>query len=186
LYPLSGKALSPSLDSANSKICAESPLKEQAVVLSAASKKVRAFSPSLTPLKRVAAQDGTNFGLLSSCDGGQPSSLNEELGIDSQQCTLESTDGHYTAASAFASRANELAAMRTMMFYHEYEPIVEENESKLSSQGDIRTDMSNTEESFVIDVHQYIEFCDEVGEEAQESREEMVMARTRSISLQEV
>eukprot|EP00354_Favella_ehrenbergii_P006861 CAMPEP_0170476278 /NCGR_PEP_ID=MMETSP0123-20130129/17730_1 /TAXON_ID=182087 /ORGANISM="Favella ehrenbergii, Strain Fehren 1" /LENGTH=73 /DNA_ID=CAMNT_0010747231 /DNA_START=1065 /DNA_END=1286 /DNA_ORIENTATION=- len=73
-----------------------------------------------------------------------------------------------------------------MMFYHEYEPIVEENESKLSSQGDIRTDMSNTEESFVIDVHQYIEFCDEVGEEAQESREEMVMARTRSISLQEV
>jgi len=39
---------------------------------------------------------------LSSCGGNPTSSLNEE-GIDSQQGTLESTDGHYTT-SAFASR----------------------------------------------------------------------------------
>jgi len=50
--------------------------------------------------------------------------------------------------------------MRTM-FYYDYEPIQEENESKLSSQGDIRTDRSNTDESFSLDVHQYIDFCDE-------------------------
>jgi len=39
---------------------------------------------------------------LGSC-GGQPNSLNEE-GFDSQQGTLESTDGHYTQVSAFQSR----------------------------------------------------------------------------------
>ena len=60
--------------------------------------KVGAFSP----LKRSTAPFEINLGKLSSC-GGQPSSLNEELAIDSQQGTLESTDGHYTAVSAFAS-----------------------------------------------------------------------------------
>lgn len=49
------------------------------------------------------------------------------------------------------------------MFFFNYEPIKEENESKLSSQGDIRTDMSD--ESFVLDVHQYIDFCDEAPED---------------------
>lgn len=49
------------------------------------------------------------------------------------------------------------------MFFYNYEPIREENESKLSSQGDIRTDMSD--ESFVLDVHQYIDFCDEGAED---------------------
>ena len=51
------------------------------------------------------------------------------------------------------------------MFYHPYEPIEGENESKLSSQGSIRTDLSNTEESFNLDVEQYIDFCDEPCEE---------------------
>jgi len=45
----------------------------------------------------------------------------------------------------------ETAGMRAM-FYHPYEPIEEENESKLSSQGSIRTDLSNTDESFNLDV----------------------------------
>lgn len=51
------------------------------------------------------------------------------------------------------------------MFYTNYEPIEEENESKLSSEGEIRTDRSNTDESFVLDMNQYIDFCDEPAEE---------------------
>ena len=47
------------------------------------------------------------------------------------------------------------------IYYFYYEPIVEENESKLSSEGEIRTDRSNTDESFEIDLEQYINFCDE-------------------------
>ena len=41
-------------------------------------------------------------GLSSSC-GGNPTSIFNEEGLDSQQGTLESTDGHYTT-SAFASK----------------------------------------------------------------------------------
>ena len=92
--------------------------------------------------------------------------MNEE-GIDSQVGTLESTDGHYTyttgAASAFVASRNG-AALRTI-FYTHYEPIQEESESKLSSQGEIRTDLSNTDESFALDLNQYIDFCDEYVEE---------------------
>jgi hypothetical protein len=47
------------------------------------------------------------------------------------------------------------------MFYFNYETIQEENESKLSSEGEIRTDRSNTDESFCLDLNQYIDFCDE-------------------------
>ena len=84
--------------------------------------RVGAFSP----LKRTTAPFEINLGKLSSC-GGQPSSLNEELAIDSQQGTLESTDGHYTAASAFASRgksyhlrkvANERQRIERSTFIH--------------------------------------------------------------------
>ena len=50
------------------------------------------------------------------------------------------------------------------MFYFAYEPIAEENESKLSSQGSIRTDRSNTDESFELNVEQYIDFCEEPAE----------------------
>ena len=39
------------------------------------------------------------------------------------------------------------------MFYFQYETIEEENESKLSSEGEIRTDVSNTDESFSLDVN---------------------------------
>ena len=92
--------------------------------------------------------------------------MNEE-GYDSQVGTLESTDGHYTyttggAASAFVASRNG-AALRTM-FYFNYEPIQEVNESKLSSEGEIRTDKSNTDESFELDLNQYIDFCDEPTE----------------------
>ena len=37
------------------------------------------------------------------------------------------------------------------MFYFTCEPIDEENESRLSSEGEIRTDVSNTDESFELD-----------------------------------
>ncbi len=47
------------------------------------------------------------------------------------------------------------------MFYFPYEPIEEENESKLSSVGEIRTDRSNTDESFELDLNQCIDLCDE-------------------------
>ena len=53
--------------------------------------------------------------------------------------------------------------LRTM-FYFPYEPIEEENESKLSSEGEIRTDVSNTDESFELNIQQYIEICDEPGD----------------------
>ena len=41
----------------------------------------------------------------------------------------------------------------------------EANESKLSSEGEIRTDMSNTDESFNLDLEQYINFCDDPKED---------------------
>lgn len=47
------------------------------------------------------------------------------------------------------------------MFYFPYEPIEEENESKLSSIGEIRTDRSNTDESFELDLNQCIQISDE-------------------------
>ena len=47
------------------------------------------------------------------------------------------------------------------MFYFPYEPIEEENESKLSSVGEIRTDRSNTDESFEFDLSNCINFCDD-------------------------
>ena len=47
------------------------------------------------------------------------------------------------------------------MFYFPYEPIEEENESKLSSVGEIRTDRSNTDESFEFDLNNCINFCDD-------------------------
>ena len=68
------------------------------------------------------------------------------------------------------------------MFFFEYEPIVEEEESKLSSQGDIRTDLSNTDDSFELDVNHVLNFCDEPGESEEEAEEELPLARTRSIS----
>lgn len=68
------------------------------------------------------------------------------------------------------------------MFFFEYEPIVEEEESKLSSQGDIRTDLSNTDDSFELDVNHVLNFCDEPGESEEESEGELPLARTRSIS----
>ncbi len=68
------------------------------------------------------------------------------------------------------------------MFFFEYEPIVEENESKLSSQGDIRTDLSNTDDSFELDVNHVLNFCDEPGESEEEAEEEPPLARARSIS----
>lgn len=74
------------------------------------------------------------------------------------------------------------------MFYCEYETIAEENESKLSSQGDIRTDISNTGESIELNLNQYIEFCEEpVEEECRVDDEETrpILTRTRSISLQD-
>lgn len=72
---------------------------------------------------------------------------------------MESTDGHYTAVSAFASRSKQSQSLRLssdlhtfaghrQIFYCHYEPIAEEAESKLSSEGEIRTDVSNTDESF--------------------------------------
>ena len=69
-----------------------------------------------------------------------------------------------------------------MMFYCEYEPIVEENESKLSSQGDIRTDLSNTDDSFEVDVNHVLNFCDDPRESEEEADEELPLARARSIS----
>ena len=69
------------------------------------------------------------------------------------------------------------------MFYCEYEPIEEERESKLSSQGDIRTDLSNSDESFVLDVNQYIDICDEPGDkDDNQEGADLVMTRARSIS----
>ena len=68
------------------------------------------------------------------------------------------------------------------MFFFEYEPIVEENESKLSSQGDIRTDLSNTDDSFELDVNHVLNFCDEPGDSEEEAREELQLTRARSIS----
>ena len=53
--------------------------------------------------------------------------------------------------------------LRTM-FYFPYDPIEEENESKLSSEGEIRTDVSNTDESFELNLQQYMEICDEPNE----------------------
>ena len=50
------------------------------------------------------------------------------------------------------------------MFYFPYDPIEEENESKLSSEGEIRTDVSNTDESFELNLQQYVEICDEPNE----------------------
>ena len=50
------------------------------------------------------------------------------------------------------------------MFYFPYDPIEEENESKLSSEGEIRTDVSNTDESFELNLQQYMEICDEPNE----------------------
>lgn len=44
---------------------------------------------------------------LSSCGNYLNSASMNEEGFDSQQGTLESTDGHYTAVSAFASRASK-------------------------------------------------------------------------------
>lgn len=79
--------------------------------------------------------------------------------------TLESTDGKCTyttggAVSAFATSKNGQAIRP--MFYFNYETIKEENESKLSSEGEIRTDRSNTDESFCLDLNQYIDFCDDM------------------------
>ena len=71
--------------------------------------------------------------------------------------------------------------LRTMFFF-EYEPIQEENESKLSSQGDIRTDLSNTDDSFELDVNQITNFCDEPGESEEEAEQELPLTRARSIS----
>ena len=48
-----------------------------------------------------------------------------------------------------------------MFFFNYNESILEVNESKLSSEGEIRTDLSNTDESFELDLNQYIDFCDE-------------------------
>ena len=55
--------------------------------------------------------------------------------------------------------------MRMNFFYHDLEKIQEANESKLSSDGEIRTDMSNTDESFNLDLEQYIDFCDDPKED---------------------
>ena len=55
--------------------------------------------------------------------------------------------------------------MRMNFFYHDLEKIQEANESKLSSEGEIRTDMSNTDESFNLDLEQYIDFCDDPKED---------------------
>ena len=41
--------------------------------------------------------------------------------------------------------------LRNICYFY-YEPIEEVNESKLSSEGEIRTDLSNTDESFEIDL----------------------------------
>ena len=71
---------------------------------------------------------------------------------------------HFSNLSFFLCFLAETAGMRAM-FYHPYEPIEEENESKLSSQGSIRTDLSNTDESFNLDVQQYVDFCDEPNED---------------------
>ena len=67
------------------------------------------------------------------------------------------------------------------MFYCEYDTILEERESKLSSQGDIRTDLSNTDESFVLDVNQYLDFCDDADDKIddQDEEEEAVLPRSR-------
>ena len=66
------------------------------------------------------------------------------------------------------------------MFYCDYEPIEEERESKLSSQGDIRTDLSNSDESFVQDV---IDICDEPGDkDDNQEGADLCMNRARSIS----
>lgn len=43
------------------------------------------------------------------------------------------------------------------MFYCHFDPIDEEAESKLSSEGEIRTDVSNTDESFELPI---IDFCE--------------------------
>ena len=79
-----------------------------------------------------------------SCDCHPLSNNLNMEGVDSQQGTLESTDGHYTA-SAFASRGKFsqtqaltipwffCAADLRQMFYFKYEPIAEEPESKCSS-----------------------------------------------------
>jgi len=74
--------------------------------------------------------------------------------------------------------------LRTMFFY-DYEPIKEENESKCSSQGDIRTDMSNTDESFVLDVRHYIDFCDDAADGVSE-RSLSSPGRVRALSEEQV
>ena len=67
-----------------------------------------------------------------------------------------------------------------LQFYFDYETIEEERESKLSSQGDIRTDLSNSDESFVHDV---IDICDEPGDkDDNQEGADLVMTRARSIS----
>lgn len=71
---------------------------------------------------------------------------------------------HFSNLSFLLCFLAETAGIRAM-FYHPYEPIEEENESKLSSQGSIRTDLSNTDESFNLDVQQYVDFCDEPNED---------------------
>ena len=55
--------------------------------------------------------------------------------------------------------------IRTNFFYHDLEKVSEANESKLSSEGEIRTDISNTDESFNLDLEQYINFCDDPKED---------------------
>lgn len=64
------------------------------------------------------------------------------------------------------------------MFYYDFDTIEEENESKLSSQGDIRTDISNANESMI---YQYIDFCSE----QEECEVEPCFERTRSFSLKD-
>ena len=135
----------------------------------------RALTPSRNSTTWNNKLSDQNFVGTSCCN---PSS-NEE-GNDSQIGTLESTDGHCTyttgGASAFVNSRTG-TALRTMFYFH-YEPIQEENESKLSSEGEIRTDVSN-DESFVLDLNQYIDFCDEPAEE---NRCESPSARLRANS----
>jgi hypothetical protein len=63
------------------------------------------------------------------------------------------------------------------IFYTHYEPIAEENESKLSSEDEIRTDVSNTDESFELDFQPNLDFCDE-PETAEDTRADQVMHKS--------
>lgn len=58
------------------------------------------------------------------------------------------------------------------MFYCHHEPIAEEAESKLSSEGEIRTDVSNTDESFELQLQPYIDFCDDLDDDEEAVKED--------------